>query len=309
MDITEQRAAFAARLSGYDIIILSKKNIAYGVQWKVSHQNETATVNTYHGKKGFRVVVQGASGPLHSLIMQAWEGKPSATMPTEHSHPEHRATGNSGHRIVGCDESGKGDILGPLVVAAVSLTGDEGAEVAAWGVCDSKQLTDIKILRLADRFSERFPEAAVVSVLPPAKYNEMYASYRRAKKNLNHLLTDIHFQNIDILCRRFPTDRVILDRFAPGRMMEEEFSRHRLTVPLVQVPRGEQFIEVAMASVLARAAFVRTMDQLSQKYGVDLPKGAGNIVSACIAQLVDTYGTELLADIGKLHFKTFDSYR
>lgn len=309
MDIAEQRAAFAARLRQYDIIILSEKSIAYGIQWKVSRQNETATVNTYHGKKGFRIVVQGAPEPLHGLIMQAWDGPAVGTAEQKKTFAEGGEIEKLRGRIVGCDESGKGDVLGPLSVAAVSLSGEEGAEVAAWGVCDSKQLTDAKILLLADRFLTRFPEASVVTTLLPAEYNEIYAAYRQANKNLNHLLTDIHFHNMEILCRRFPTERVILDRFAPGRMMEEEFARHQLEIPLVQVPRGERFIEVAAASVLARAAFVRTMDALSQKYGIDLPKGAGSGVSSCIARLVDTYGKDVLAEIGKLHFKTFDSYR
>ena len=48
----------------------------------------------------------------------------------------------------GCDESGKGDLFGPLVVACV--VADEGM-VRDWieaGVCDSKKITDNTILKL-----------------------------------------------------------------------------------------------------------------------------------------------------------------
>ncbi len=308
MTISEQRAAFAASLRRYDIIINSEKSISYGVQWKVSQKQETATVNTYHGKKGFRLVIQGASPKLQQQIENAFAAvgeKPDATdIPAEKT-----ADRGPAHRIIGCDESGKGDVLGPLVVAAVTLRTPESKEVAAWGVCDSKQLTDEKILVLAERFLQSFPDASVVTCLMPNQYNERYAAYRSKHRNLNHLLTDLHFHNIAVLCERFPTDQVILDRFAPGRMMEEQFSAHGLAVPLLQVPRGEQFIEVAMASVLARSVFVQQMDLLSETYDRILPKGAGRGVAAYISELADRYGTEVLGNIGKLHFKTFDSYR
>jgi len=308
MTIFEQRAAFAASLRRYDIIINSEKSISYGVQWKVSRKQETATVNTYHGKKGFRLVVQGASPQLQQQIEHAFKevGQPPNAVNIPFGNT---ADHEPAHRIIGCDESGKGDVLGPLVVAAVTLRTSESKEVSAWGVCDSKQLTDEKILVLAERFWQSFPEASSVTCLMPNQYNEQYAAYRDKRKNLNHLLTDLHFHNIAVLCERFPTDQVILDRFAPGKMMEEQFSVHGLSVPLLQVPRGEQFIEVAMASVLARAVFVQRMNLLSEIYDRILPKGAGRGVATCIAELVQQYGTEVLGHIGKLHFKTFDSYR
>jgi ribonuclease HIII len=50
---------------------------------------------------------------------------------------------------IGVDESGKGDVFGPLVVAGVLLTSDTEMELARRGVRDSKTLSDAQILELA----------------------------------------------------------------------------------------------------------------------------------------------------------------
>ncbi|MDU0826739.1 MAG: hypothetical protein E7B03_04490, partial [Negativicoccus succinicivorans] len=52
------RQKLAQRLKQYDIIITNTKTIPYGIQWKVVRAEKTAILNTYHGKKGFRLVIQ-----------------------------------------------------------------------------------------------------------------------------------------------------------------------------------------------------------------------------------------------------------
>ena len=309
MTTSKQRTDFAARIRQYDIIINNEKNISYGVQWKVSWHDETATVNTYHGKKGFRLVVQGATPMLKELLEKAFaeSGNVMASLLSA-------GRGNNEHnlqnqRIIGCDESGKGDILGPLAVAAVNLGPIETQEIASWGVRDSKQLTDVRITALAKRFLEKFSDFYTIICLSPCVYNELYEKYETQGKNLNHLLTDLHFKNIETLCHKLPAGQVILDRFAPEEMMNQRFRAHNLSVPLLQVPRGEKYIEVAMASILARFAFIRGMEALSAKYEITLPKGAGSSVLVSIDEIVHRYGKEVLNEVGKLHFKTFDSYR
>ena len=54
-----------------------------------------------------------------------------------------------GELWAGSDESGKGDYLGPLCVAAVILDEIGAKKLLALGVRDSKTLSDAKIRRLA----------------------------------------------------------------------------------------------------------------------------------------------------------------
>ena len=77
-------------------------------------------------------------------------------------------------------------------------------------------------------------------------------------------------------------------------------------IVLIQKTHAEQNIAVAAASVLARDAFLRGLDGLSQKYAVDFPKGAGTPVNAAIQKFVATHGKAALAEVGKIHFKTFE---
>ena len=55
---------------------------------------------------------------------------------------------------MGCDESGKGDVFGPLVAAACLIQADEEAPLRRLGVCDSKMLTDDAIAVWLQRYGD-----------------------------------------------------------------------------------------------------------------------------------------------------------
>jgi len=73
---------------------------------------------------------------------------------------------------------------------------------------------------------------------------------------------------------------------------------------LERMPRAERDPAVAAASILARAEFLRRLDQLSREAGVRLPKGASSQVDAVARALVAQRGPEALNAIAKTHFKT-----
>jgi len=69
--------------------------------------------------------------------------------------------------------------------------------------------------------------------------------------------------------------------------------------------RGERIIQVAAASILARAAFVREMGKLSDEYGVDIPKGAAPKVDRAGRDIVKLHGAGVLSRLAKTHFKNY----
>ncbi len=89
-------------------------------------------------------------------------------------------------RIIGVDESGKGDYFGPLVVAGCLADESDLAWLAELGVRDSKKIADGRILRLDKQLRERLPH--YVRVVSPEAYNRRYAELR----NLNILLAEGH---------------------------------------------------------------------------------------------------------------------
>ncbi len=199
--------------------------------------------------------------------------------------------------VIGVDESGKGDFFGPLVVAAFLGSDDDTPELRALGVRDSKLITDSKLLRIDEELRGRFPHAAIVC--SPENYNARYKTVR----NLNKLLAQGHAEAINTVFRSNSADMAISDKFGKPELVEEALRAIGCPVRIEQVVRGEAIVQVAAASILARAEFVRQMSRMSGEYGVEFPKGAGSIVDKAGRAFVSRFGAHELVKVSKLHFK------
>ncbi len=73
---------------------------------------------------------------------------------------------------------------------------------------------------------------------------------------------------------------------------------------LVQVPRAERYLAVATASILSRDRFLARLEWLSQKYGIELPKGASEAVVVAGKKIVSEMGAQTLRKVAKLHHRT-----
>lgn len=201
---------------------------------------------------------------------------------------------------IGIDESGKGDFFGPLCIAGVYADKDNIHKLKALGVRDSKALTDPMILKIAKQIRAHYVHHIVR--INPFKYNELYAQF----KNLNHLLAWGHATTIEQLVLKTGCRHVMIDQFAAEHVVITALKRKKIDLDLTQRHRGEEDLVVAAASILAREAFLNGIDQLSEEYKIQLPKGASPGTIQAGKQLVRTYGQEVLAKVGKLHFKTLD---
>jgi ribonuclease HIII len=202
---------------------------------------------------------------------------------------------------IGDDESGKGDFFGPLCVAGLYAAGDGVKELIKLGVKDSKQLNDTTIVSISRELKKRYPHK--ILRLFPEKYNELYEKFN----NLNHLLAWCHSAVIENLILETKCSKVILDQFAPASLMIGAMKKKKIELDLTQRPRAEEDPVVAAASILARASFVEGMQILSEKVGIELPKGASSQVIQIGKRLVNKQGENILRLVGKLHFKTKDS--
>ncbi|MFT4541574.1 MAG: ribonuclease HIII [Planctomycetota bacterium] len=200
---------------------------------------------------------------------------------------------------VGSDETGKGDFFGPLVVAAVRVTPEQVEAVRAEGITDSKKLTDPRALQLGAWIREHLPFA--LAVLDPEDYNRTYASYR----NLNPMLADLHAQAIRKLVQ--PKMRVVVDQFANERLMREALED--TGVELFQATKGERNPAVAAASIVARQEFLVRLRELSERFDIELAKGAGAQVDRAGVNFARTHGIDGLGQVAKMHFKTLDKVR
>ena len=202
-------------------------------------------------------------------------------------------------RIIGIDESGKGDFFGPLVIAAFAADNSREDELRKLGVRDSKTMTPNRIMSIADTLQKNFVHSVVV--VGPEKYNQLYKKIR----NLNRLLGWGHARAIENVLMECDADLAISDKFADTHVIENSLMEKSKNLPLQQLVRGESVIQVAAASVIARATFVKQLAQLSGKYGVELPKGAAAQVDAVGRELVRKYGPDVLTQVAKTHFKNY----
>ncbi len=202
---------------------------------------------------------------------------------------------------IGIDESGKGDYFGPLVIAGVYVAQAQEAQLRAMGVRDSKTVSDAKAATLAAQVRAQCPHTVVV--IGPERYNALHTSM----KNLNRMLAWGHARAIENLLEKVDCHRVVADQFGDERFLNNALMAKGREVTLMQKPRAEEEIAVAAASILARAEFLRRLQELSSKSGVPLPKGASDAVIQAAKKFVQKHGTDALGQVAKLHFRTTQS--
>ncbi len=201
---------------------------------------------------------------------------------------------------IGVDESGKGDIFGPLVIAGVVVTPDKELALAKRGVRDSKILSDSLIFELAEIIRRLCPTETLV-LLPP-EYN---AAYEQHGRNLNRLLAWGHARVISSLNRRTAAKRALSDQFGDEARLKDALSAEGCKVELEQRPRAESDMAVAAASIMARAEFVAAINDYTAKAKVKIPLGASAEQVKAVARVIyRKWGRRGLERITKMHFKT-----
>jgi len=201
--------------------------------------------------------------------------------------------------LLGIDESGKGDFFGPLVIAGVLADEKDSARMLEMNIRDSKKIADGRILQLADWIKENFPHSLVV--IGPEKYNELYQKIN----NLNRLLAWGHSRVIENIAEEHQIEKAVSDKFGKPELIISALMKQGKKIVLEQIVRGESITQVAAASILARAEFVRSLKRIEQNFGVKLHKGAGPPVDIAAKAIVRTMGPEILSKIAKIHFKNF----
>lgn len=190
------------------------------------------------------------------------------------------------HPVLGSDESGKGDIFGPLLVAAFKVENQAvEEELKELGITDSKGLSDASCLDIAKQLRLRFPNSMSVERLMPCDYQRVYAD---SGSNLNRLLERQHLMVLRQQCEKsMPLpETIIVDAFESEQRLET-FLEKSLPLKVKAVPRAERFTAVAAASIIARAGFLEGLSELSATVGEKLLKGGGPAVKQQLVRLGD----------------------
>ncbi|MBG9983094.1 ribonuclease HIII [Aerococcaceae bacterium DSM 111020] len=207
--------------------------------------------------------------------------------------------------IIGNDEVGNGSYFGALTVASCYLPKEKQALIRELGVKDSKLLSDTQIRDLAWQIKATIPYA--LTICNPSDYNRGVA-----KLNANGIKVSLHNFTIQKLLRDLSEEQknklqgTLIDQFTPEANYYKHLKNEHnpYTDQLYFVKKGESHhLAVACASIIARDAFLESLEVLGEPYGVVLPSGANQTVDQFAARLIKQYGVEVLDVTAKKHFK------
>jgi len=199
----------------------------------------------------------------------------------------------------GLDESGKGDLFGPVVTACVVA---DGEMVRAWmeaGIRDSKTITDGAILKMAKQIKGTKGAVIKVAYTNMVKYNELYLKF---DSNLNKFLAWLHGRSLNSALEEKKPVWGLLDQFTKQPLVQKYVED--LDFELRMRTKAEEDPVVAAASIIARATWLEQMKKLSELAGGKLPKGSGVQAKEKATSLYQQLGEARMKEFCKLHFKT-----
>ena len=200
----------------------------------------------------------------------------------------------------GMDESGKGDLFGPVVVATVIADKGMAEQWIAAGIKDSKSVSsDKKILALEKEIRQTKGVVVETAWANMRKYNELYTKFG----NLNKLLAWLHARALETALDKKQVPWALLDQFTK-QPITKGFLKTYKQFDLRQRTKAESDPVVAAASIIARAQYVKTIQKLEENAGMTIPKGSGSIAKNAFSELVKKLGPDSAPDYVKMHFKT-----
>jgi ribonuclease HIII len=199
----------------------------------------------------------------------------------------------------GLDESGKGDLFGPVVTACVVGDGDMVRSWMDTGIRDSKTITDGAILKMAKQIKATQGVVIKVAYTSMPKYNELYKKF---DSNLNKFLAWLHGRSLNDALDVKKPEWGLLDQFTKQPLVQKHLNHKNFELKMRT--KAEDDPVVAAASIVARATWLQQMKKLEEFAGEKLPKGSGAQAKEKAKSIYEKFGEEKMNQFCKLHFKT-----
>lgn len=258
-----------------------------------------------------KVVFQGISADIDAAIWKEREFALNGKFPEEKEKKEKdKITDNTDYYFVssiGSDEVGTGDYFGPIIVTAAYVSRSDIPFLEGLGVRDSKKITDEKIISIAPSIIKRIPH--VTLKITNEEYNERYSE----GFNMNKIKAILHNKALYQLLNKdnYNYDMIVVDEFAKKFVYFSYLKDAKNIVRNITftTKAEDKCLSVACASIISRFIFLKEMNDLSKKLGVELPKGASSKVDLMGKEIIKRYGESKLKEIAKINFKNTDKIK
>lgn len=166
--------------------------------------------------------------------------------------------------IAGIDESGRGPVIGPLIICGVLIEENKIELLKEIGVKDSKLLTPLKRSQLFNKITKMVKSYKIIKVDPP----EIDAALAKDSGiNLNWLEA---LKTAEILNFLQP-DKAFIDCPSPNKIAYEGYLRRFLNnkeMDLVVEHKADvNYLPASAASILAKVTRDAEIDKIKAKYG------------------------------------------
>ena len=166
--------------------------------------------------------------------------------------------------ILGIDESGRGPVLGPLIIAGVMINETDEQKLIEIEVKDSKLLENNRREVLFDKIINVAKTTRIINIEPLEIDNAVLS-----KENMN--LNWLEANKSAKIINEFKPEVVILDCPHPIPKKYEDYVRNLLDNPDINIicehKADTNYPTCSAASILAKVTREREMDKIKQKYG------------------------------------------
>ena len=204
---------------------------------------------------------------------------------------------------IGSDEVGVGDFVLPMIVVAAFVYESDVDELIKLGVKDSKQLDDKTIMELGLIITKKFKFSKLT--ISNEKYNEIVAK----GDNINSIKAKMHNRALNNMHQEYPD---VINIFVDQFVNEKKYYEYLVTGkdPILKgitfKTKGESLFPcVALASIIARYAFLKEKEALEKKYEMEFPFGAGKKADAFTTAFIAKFGRDEFDKIAKQNFANF----
>lgn len=154
---------------------------------------------------------------------------------------------------IGCDESGKGDVFGPLVVCCAAVRPESYLRVLEVAPKDSKKVSDEVLLKKAKVLKTLVDYRC--KVVNPRELNVMYLH----TPNLNRILDKLYSELLRELRKNYREAKIYVDAYSHVNPFGAYVNFEH---------RAEEYVSVSVASMIARSEFLGWLLERN------LPKGS-----------------------------------